>query len=409
MKIEKISIKRKETSIKLQASKINSIRVKDIERNAVRVYENGKIGISGAVGSSSEEELVKQAIDNLASNISYSYDLESNNKDHRNYTETHHTEKDLMTLTENIIRSLRKEFGDFIFSESIRNIEIDYSLANTEGLDLRYQDEHLEIGLIVKAKNSPNLFDTIIGWEGRNFDMEKFLSNVQRQLIAERLKIDLPEEEKIPVFFLNLGSIGYFLLKQLNGETYGNKASLFNGDIGKKIFNDKLTIVQSKDPLKTYSIFFDAEGVTKENDTVTLIENGVLKQVFTDKKNAKKFKLEHTGSATGGYDDIPSLGFTNIVPLIDTENINKVLHGQRAILAVLAEGGEVNAEGNYATPVQASYLYDGKNILGKLPEFSMTNSIYNMLGNDYLGTFPTDGLYFGEHDFLLGCYMNIKK
>lgn len=409
MKIEKININRKETSIKLQASEINSIRVKDIERSAVRVYDKGMIGISGAVGVSSEEELVKQAVDNLSSNISYSYELESNNKDHRNYIKKHHSEKDLMTLTEYITSSLRHEFGDFIFSESIQNIEMDYSLTNTEGLDLRYQDEHLEIGLIVKAKNSSNLFDTIIGWEGRNLDVEKFLSNVKKQLIAERTKIELPEEERIPVFFLSLGSIGTFLLKQLNGETYGNKASLFNGKIEEKLFNDKLTIVQSKDPITTYSIFFDAEGVTKENDSVTLIENGILKHVFTDKKNSKKFNLEHTGSASGGYDDVPSLGFTNILPLIDTEHINKVLKGQKAILAVLAAGGEVNAEGNYATPVQASYLYDGKNILGKLPEFSMSNNIYNMLGNDYLGTFPTDGLYFGEHDFLLGSYMNIKK
>jgi len=71
MKKETISIRRKETSIKLQASQINSIRVKDIERKAVRVFQNGKIGISGAVGNSSIEELTAQAVENLSSNIPY--------------------------------------------------------------------------------------------------------------------------------------------------------------------------------------------------------------------------------------------------------------------------------------------------------------------------------------------------
>lgn len=409
MKTEKISIRRKETSIKLQASQINSIRVKDIERNAVRVFQNGKIGISGAVGSSTNEELTKQGIDNLSSNIPYPYELESNKKDHRNYSKTHYSENDLMKLTEHIISSLNQEFDDFIFSESIKTIEIDYKMENSEGLDLRYQDEYLNLGLIVKAKNSPNLFDTFIGWQGRNLDLDKFLSFTKKQLQAERNKVDLPNEEKMPIFFLNADSLGAFLTRQLNGETYGNKASLFNNKIGKKLFNEKLTITQNNNPKTSYSIFFDTEGVTKENDSVKLIENGVLKRVFTDKKNSEKFKLEHTGSASGGYDDIPILGFTNIQPSIDTVDIQKELNGKKAILVMVAAGGEFNADGNYATPVQASYLFDGKNILGKLPDFNMSNDIYTMLGKDYIGTFHSEDLYFGEDDYILGCYMNIKK
>ena len=409
MKKEKISIRRKETSIKLQASEINSIRVKDIERNAVRVFKDGKIGISGAIGTSSDEELTKQGINNLSSNIPYPYELESNKKDHRNYKETHYSENDLMKLTEKILDSLNKEFSDFIFSESIKTIQTDYKLENTEGLDLRYQDEFLNLGLIVKAKSSPNLFDTFIAWQGRNLDLDKFLSFIKKQLEAERTKVDLPKEEKVPVFFLSPDSMAGFLIRQLNGETYGNKSSLFDNKIGKKIFNEKLTVTQNKNPKTSFSIFFDTEGVIKENDSVTLIENGVLKRVFTDKKNSEKFKLEHTGSASGGYDDIPMLAATNIEPSIDSKDIHKVLDGKKAIFVMVAAGGEFNADGNYATPVQASYLFDGKKLLGKLSDFSMSNDIYSMLGKDYIGTFDTEYLYFGEEQFIFGCYMNIKK
>lgn len=409
MKKEYISIKVKETSIKLQASSINSIRVKDIERNAVRVFEDGKIGISGAVGASLVADLTKQGIDNLSSNISYPYELESNKKDHRNYKETSYSESELMKLTESIINSLNKEFDDFIFSESVKSVETDYTFKNTEGLDLRYQDEHFELGLIVKAKSSPNLFDTFIAWHGRNLDLDRLLAFIKQQLLAERNIVELPTEEKVPVFFLSPDSLGQFLIGQLNGETYGNKASLFENKIGEKLFDEKVSIVQNNDPKTSYSKFFDAEGVTKENDTVKIIENGVLKRVFTDKKNAKKFSLEHTGSASGGYDDIPNLGFTHLEPSVDSKDIYKTLNGKKAILAMVAAGGEFNADGNYATPVQASYLFDGKNIIGKLPEFSMSNDIYSMLGNDYIGTFISKYLYFGEDEYLFGCYMNITK
>ena len=409
MKKENISIRRIETSIKLQASQINSIRVKDIERNAVRVYKDNKIGISGAVGSSSDEELTKQAIQNLTSNIPYPFELEANKKDHRDYTETRYSEEELMNITEKIIDSLTKDFDDFIFSESVKSMKIDYKLKNNKGLDLRYQDEYFEMGLIVKAKSSPNLFDTFVGFQGRDLDLEKFLAASKKQLTAERKKVELPKEEKVPVFFTSPDSLGQFLLRQLNGELYGNKASLFDNKLGEQLFNKKFTLVLNNDPKTSYSPFFDVEGVTIENDTLPLIENGVLKRVFTDKKNAAKFNLEHTGSASGGYDDIPSLTFTNVRVTTDTKDMHKVLNGKKAILVLVAAGGDFNADGHYATPVQASYLFDGNSILGKLPEFNMNNDLYSMLGKDYIGTFDTDHLYFGENQNMFGCYMNITK
>ena len=409
MKKEMISIKRKETSIKLQASQINSIRVKNIERNAVRVFQDNKIGISGAVGSSLEEELTKQAIDNLSSNIPYPYTLESNKKDHRNYSKTLYSENELMELTEKVLDSLNKEFDDFIFSESVQTVEIDYKMKNTEGLNLRYQDAYLDFGLIVKAKSSPNLFDTFTGFQGRNFDFDRYLACATEQLYAERNKVEMPKEDRVPVLFLSADAIGGFLVGQLNGEVYGNKTSLFNNKIGKKLFNEKVTFKQNKDPKTSYTKFFDTEGVINENDKVTLIENGVLKRVFTDKKNADKFSLEHTGSAIGSYDDIPNLATTNIEPDIDSEDVQKALNGKMAILVLIASGGEFNADGNYATPVQAAYLFDGKHLIGKLPEFSMSNDIYNMLGKDYIGTFNSEYLYYADEHSLLGCYMNITK
>jgi len=271
MKQEHIRIKRKETSIKLQASEINSLRVKDIERNAIRVYKDGKIGISGAVGSMSLEELKTQAIANLASNIPYPYELEKNKKDHRNYTEKEYSETELMKLTESILEALKEDHNDFIFSESVKSVQLDTSFSNTEGLDLRFTDQHLELGLIVKAKSSSNLFDTFIQWSGRSLDKERFIKFNKDFLTAERNKVELPKGEKLPVFFLGLGTVGFFLIRQLNGETYSKKASLFDGKLGEKIFNEKITINQNRNPQDSYSHFYDLEGVTNPNDIVPLI------------------------------------------------------------------------------------------------------------------------------------------
>ncbi len=138
-----------------------------------------------------------------------------------------------------------------------------------------------------------------------------------------------------------------------------------------------------------------------------LIENGVLKRVFTDKKNAAKFGLEHTSSASGEYDDIPRLGYAHIESKRDSKDIQKTLDGNMAILVLVVAGGEFNADGIYGTPVQASYLFDGKKLIGILPEFNMNNDIYSMLGKDYIGTFSSEDLYLNEDGNIFGCYMNI--
>jgi|LGOV01.1.fsa_nt_gb PmbA protein len=407
MKKEIVNYSIKESSVKIQASEINSLRVKDIDRNAVRVYKDGLIGISGAVGSSSIEELTEQAIENLSSKIPYPYEIESNTKDHRNYTQRQYDSKELMSITKTMLESFNHDYNDFILNGSTKKMEIDYKITNSEGLDLRYQDSYVNIDLLVKAKDSPNLFDYYTGWRGRNLDVDRYIAKIKSQLQADRTKVELPKGKRVPVFFADFDSVSDFLTRNLNGEIYGNKSSLFDGKIGAKLFDEKVTIIQNKDSRKLYSSFYDTEGTTKDNDEVVLIENGVLKRVFTDKKNAAKFGLEHTSSASGEYDDIPRLGYAHIESKRDSKDIQKTLDGNMAILVLVVAGGEFNADGIYGTPVQASYLFDGKKLIGILPEFNMNNDIYSMLGKDYIGTFSSEDLYLNEDGNIFGCYMNI--
>ena len=69
MKKEFITVSEKETVLRIQACKIEAVRSKDIVKKGVRVYEGGKIGISGAVGDISDDVLVERAVENLATNI----------------------------------------------------------------------------------------------------------------------------------------------------------------------------------------------------------------------------------------------------------------------------------------------------------------------------------------------------
>lgn len=55
MKTEFITIRKNETAVKIVGTKVNAVRIKDIIKKGARVYENGEIGVSGAVGDIPEK------------------------------------------------------------------------------------------------------------------------------------------------------------------------------------------------------------------------------------------------------------------------------------------------------------------------------------------------------------------
>lgn len=409
MQKEFITIREKETAVKIQNTKIDAIRTKDIVKKGVRVYKDGKIGISGAVGNISDKDLVDNAIENLSANISYPYDLSADLKDHRDYNKEKISSNELMELADEILEKLRKEYSDFDFSERINTKEISCTMKNTQGLDLEYKDAYMSLGLMLKEKKSANVFDGFLQYYGRSFDLDKFWEFNEELLAAYRKKVSLPEGERLPVFMLEFYELENFLSRSLNGELYATGSSLFSNKIGEQLFNEKITIQQNRDPQHMPQPFFDMEGVVLKGDAYNLIEKGKLVNVYTDKRTAHTYNLPHTGAASGAYDGIPTLSRAPLRFVVDSDDIKAALDGQMAILVAVSSGGDFTSDGSFAAPVQVGFLFDGQRILGKLPEFTMRSHLYKLLGEDYIGTFPNKHLYVGEGTLIQGYYMDIVR
>ncbi|NLJ79447.1 MAG: hypothetical protein GX335_00260 [Firmicutes bacterium] len=136
-----------------------------------------------------------------------------------------------------------------------------------------------------------------------------------------------------------------------------------------------------------------------EDNRFPLIEKGQLKAVLTDKRTAHLYDLPHSGAAAGDYDDVPTIDSSHGGSLsfrTDSRNLKEALGGEPAIFAFISSGGDFTADGAYAAPLQVSFLFDGRRLLGKLPEFSVRSHLDKMLGEDYIGTFDNDLFYFGD-------------
>ena len=406
MKKEFITVTEKETTLRIASCKIEAVRTKDIVKKGVRVYENGKIGISGAIGEVADDVLIARAIDNLATDIDYSHTLESNYVEARNYNTNPMTSKELMAQTEAILKELRENYSDFDFSEGTSIKEMKTEMRNSEGLHLTYEDAYFELGLVLKEKGSPNLFDGFLAFYGRQFDPVQFWKQNHEILAAYRTKVELPKVDKLPIFMLDFQTLTGLLNRSLSGEAYATGSSLFKGKLGTQLFSERVNIVQMGDSKAKFEPFFDREGCLTKGDQLPLIENGKLVNVFTDKRSAKLYDLPHTGAASGAYDGMPTLAGAPLRLAVDSKDVPKALNGELSALVVISSGGDFTSDGDFAAPVQLAFLFDGKNILGKLPEFNMRSNVYKLLGDDYIGTFENP-LYYGDESVLQGYWMEI--
>lgn len=404
---EFITIREKETAVRVQNTKVNAVRMKDIVKKGVRVYKNGKIGISGAVGDISDEALVHNAIENLSAGIPYPYELSGNCKDYRDYGKQRISSAEIVDYGEEILAKLRAEYDDFSFSEGFFTNEVTIQMKNTQGLDLEYRDSYISIGLVIKDKKSANIFDGFLGYYGRSFDMEKFWAFNEEVLEAYRNQVPLPKGDTLPVFTFEFYELQKFLSRSLNGELYATGGSIFSNKMGDKLFNEKITIKQDRNPANYPRPFFDMEGVVLKDDSYTLVKEGKLVGVYTDKRTASNYNLPHTGAASGAYDGMPTLADAPLRFAVDSDDIKAALNGQMAVLVVASSGGDFTADGSFAAPVQVSFLFDGERIIGKLPEFTIRSHLYKMLGDDYIGTFKNKHLYLGDGALLQGYYMTI--
>lgn len=383
---EKYISRIKETSINVVQTKIDSVRNKDIEKVSFRVYDKGFIGYTGALGRYDESELEKRAIDGLNNKISYEYPLEKNNTMGEDLSSEIINRDNLIDEFEELLARIRKEQPDFYFSNKLYLTDQEIKMTNSNNLDLYYKDSFISLGLIFKEKTSVNIIDGFVGFQGRRYDRELAIEYINSICNAYLHKVDLPNNNKLPVVFASDEMLPFLkFIQDLDGNNFGTKSSLLSDKIGDRVFNENFTLYQTNNP-KNYPIpFFDAEGVVNKDYQYALIENGIVKSPYTDKRTADKYDLPLTGAAKAEYDGIPTLG-TPVMAIKESEKTAKeLLNGEMGIFIMVASGGDFTPEGNFASPVQLAFLFDGEHFIGRLPEINISSNLFDMFGDSFIG------------------------
>ena len=399
--MEKEFIKKTEQSVTLNvtAGKIDSFRKKEKTTGTVRVYENGCIGVAGSLGEPNEEELIEKAKEALAFGIPYPCSLEGPLEKEEIRDEEIIPVSEFIPTMQRFLDRLGELCPNFALTNKIGMTRSRTEYKNSLGRHLISCGRELSINLVAQSRGSGNLFDTGFGWSGDHFDEEALLAEFKREYDAFYKPVDI-EPGRYPIL-IEPAQLLYRYLNHFVGDLYAAGASLLNGKLGEKVFSDKLTLKADMN-LHTApnGCFFDAEGCVAPDMRPSLVENGVLKGLLTTKKTAAAYGLPNLGTAAATYDGVPDMDLPGLYAEPTAKSLKELVPG-KAVLVVVAAGGDATPEGHFATPVQMAYLMENGELVGRLPDITISGDFFDLLGKDYVGTShddPIEGFNFSAFE-----------
>jgi PmbA protein len=404
-------MKEKKVSLTVTNNEVSAVLRSDTQKTGIRIYDNQCLGIAGAIGAYNENDLTQKAKGMLNFKVPYEAAPTENVRRSMDLSkELTISDAEFVETSRKLLSVLSEKYPKFMFSNKMNFIETEESLVNDAGTSLSQKDRRVEIGLLVKYRDSKNISDGFASYNARYMDFDQMVKNMTRECDAYEQKVDFSEKgEKIPVVFL--GRMFSQMMKfymDLNGDAFAGGASLFSGKTGEKLFSENFTLAMNRDAKNTLARFFDGEGIVLPGDTFAFIENGVIKAPYTSKRTAKRYNLPVSGSASLVYDSAPSATPYDMALGQSGKTLKELLNGRKAIYVAQDSGGDFTPQGEYASPIQTAYLFDGENFMGRLPQLSMSSHLYDMFGKDY-GGYSNHGSFPGSFSRYLVMDMFVKK
>lgn len=398
---EKYFEKVHELCVNASNNKVVSTLTKDTRRTGIRIYNNNCIGVAGTIGNCKESDLDNMAIDSLKFKIPYPYEISKDHIETQTYDDEYLVEEDLEKEVNYLISEFKRENQTLNFSDRVSIIKRYFRLTNDNNLDLEYSDVLYKFDLGFLNKDSLGVIDGSISYLGRKYDRNIFLKWGLEICNAYMNKVQMPRVKSIPILFhtSKLEPLEK-IIENLDGQAVGTGVSIFCDKFNKKIFNENFTLYHDLNPKNGISPFFDFEGVVNNGYAYTLIENGIMRTAYTDKRTAANYNLPLTGNAGGQYDDVPYLMFIGCKLKCSNKTAKELLDGELGIL-VIDFTSEFNSNNEFVGTIQTSYLFDGHKLIGRLPGFIVKSNLYKMFGKDYIGVSKETKMSLSYENYLI--------
>jgi PmbA protein len=368
--------------VTFEANRLKQVESTQSDGLALRLWRNGKPGLAVAYGDVDPQALVDRALALSELNPPEPIELaESQAVIHPDMGQTVAVTQ-LVEWGKSTIEQIRQRYDELLCNCGWDS-ETEYTrLINTNGLDCRYSDTTLSGYLEIEWVRGDDFLNIADGETNRNtLNPDRLVQRILQQLDWCQASAE-PPQGRLPILFTSKAAdlLWGTLQAALNGKQVLEKASPWSDRRNQLVLAPNLTLRQDPN-FGPFSCPFDDEGTITQ--PLMLIEQGVLKNFYTDRVTSKKLNLPGTGngfrSSLGSY-PTPSLcnlivdggdrPFAELVASIDDGLI---------IDQVLGSGPGIS--GDFSVNVDLGYRVQNGQIIGRVKDTMVAGNIYQALKN----------------------------
>ncbi|MBP5490987.1 MAG: hypothetical protein J6Y10_10355 [Lachnospiraceae bacterium] len=372
----------------------------NLDESSYRVYEDGKVGIFHCIGTVSDEEGYAKAQADPERARPYPFSPEAGSTRVRDLSETEFSAGELMALAEEYMKYLTDNYPQFTFSGKFTTTRQTDTFTNDLGADYSNSDASVGVGIMFKHKDSKNIMDGDFEFNMRTpDDGTKFREMADLYLGKWDTAAEIPEDVILDMQYYGFADS---LVSELDAEEMSLGNSRLSGKLGEKVFADSFTLEHdATDKESWYTRFWDGEGCVIPGDKLLLIENGVIKIGYSDKRVADKYGVPHTKTAGRNFGDLTYPGGMNVRIRRSDKTIRELLDGRCAVIPIDYTRSQLDQKGDMTIVINSSLLWDGDKVIGRLPEFKVKTNFYDIFGKDFLGVGSDNPATYHDKQMLL--------
>lgn len=367
------------------ANRLKQIESSQVSGIALRLWRDNKPGLALAYGEFDANDLIAKAL--AISDLNDPEEIFLNDANNLIYSNYDVSSERFIDQDKKIIKEGEDAIASILdlYPEAIVNLDVEWeretaTLINTQGLYCQQKDisQSASLGLeLVREEDFLGIYDG--EYSHGHINLTRIIESVLRRLEWAEKNVAI-KTGKIPVLFTPNAVVTLWdtVTEALNGKYILDKSSPWSESLGKTVISPCLTLKQQPD-LKPYDCPFDDEGSMTQN--LTLIEAGVLKSFYTDKKTASKLGINNTGNGfRGGLGAYPSPDLVNLVISEGNKSFPEIVKDMNyGIIVDQILGGGADISGDFSFNIDLGYLVDNGEIQGRIKDTMLAGNVYQCL------------------------------
>ena len=370
-----------DTPIEFGNNRLKSLETKASEGIALRVIADGKLGFASSTDLTRLADLVDAAVATaeIGDPVEFDFTKDINSIEPKNDYQPPSTEK-LVEVGEDLISKVHQYNPEILVDVSFHSRSGQAKLATTTNVYTEQNSKSLSAilsGNLVRGEDFLQAYAYEVTCD-RQPDYQAILQNLitkyQRAEGAASIK-----SGTYPVLFTPSAvssTMGRMFGTIFSGQSIVQKASPLTDKLGEKIIDERISVFE--DPsIGVSACEYDDEGVptSKKN----LIDRGVVKQFYWDRRWAARHGVESSGNGFRGGISRPSPSLANVCISPGKTSVDDLIAGiEEGIIVdqVLGAGQSNVLAGEFSVNIDLGYKVEQGKIVGRVKDTMVAGNIF---------------------------------